>query len=98
MTATAATFVVEYPEFRALYAEDEPLIVAVVARADRRISPTWPEETRDDLVYLQAADILARGPWGRNAKLSEPGAPTAYGEDLACRKKGYAMGRSRIVE
>jgi hypothetical protein len=97
MTVTAASFLVNHTEFTTLHAEDAPLIEATIARAERRVSPTWPEETRDDMVMLQAADMLAQGPWGRNAKLSEPGKPTAYRTELDERKKAHACGRSRIV-
>jgi hypothetical protein len=97
MTATTAQFLVEYPDFVTLHAEDAPLIAAALARAERRISPTWPEETRDDMVYLTCADMLACGPWGRNAKLSEPGKPTAYRTELRERKMAHGVGRSRIV-
>lgn len=94
---TAAAFLIDYPEFTLIHAEDTPLVDAVLARADRRIGPEWPEDVRDDIVMLQAADMLARTPMGRNAMLSEPGAPTAYSEDLLARKKAFACGRSRVV-
>jgi hypothetical protein len=41
--------------------------------------------------------MLACGPWGRNAKLSEPGKPTAYRTELRERKMAHGVGRSRIV-
>jgi hypothetical protein len=97
VTATVEGFLVEYPEFTPLHAEDEPLVTAVLARAERRIGSAWPEEVRDDIVYLQMADTLARTPMGRNANLSAPGEPTTYSQDLKCRKKAFACGRSRVV-
>jgi hypothetical protein len=80
-----------------MHAEDAPLIAAVIARAERRIGDLWPAEVRDDIVELQAAHMLALSPAGRNAKLSEPGMPTAYECELKERKKGNAFARLRIV-
>ena len=97
MTVTAASLVLNYPEFTTIHAEDAPYIEAVVARADRRVSVSWPEETRDDQVMLVAAEMLACGPWGRNAKLTEPGQPTAFQTELKERKRANALGRGRIV-
>lgn len=99
MTVTATTFLIDYPEFEPLHAEDSALITAVLGRAERRITPSWPEDTRDDMVSLQAADMLARTPMGRNAKLSSPDyrVRTSYAEELDQRKKAYAFGRSRVV-
>lgn len=97
MSVSAATFIQNYPEFQPLYVENEPLIVAVLARAERRIGDAWEADVRDDIVMLQTADMLAQTPMGRNARLSEPGKPTAYAADLKCRKLGNACGRSRVV-
>lgn len=97
MAVTVEQFLVEYPEFAPLYVEDEPLVEAVVARADRRVSPSWPADTRDDIVYAQAADTLARSPMGRNARLSEKDGETSYAQDLKERKKAHAFARSRVV-
>lgn len=94
---TAASFLIDYPEFAPLHAAASALVDAVLARADRRITAEWPAGTRDDMVKLQAADMLARTPMGRNAQLSEPGKPTTWGEDLLERKKAFACARSRIV-
>lgn len=98
MTVSVAQFLVEFPEFAPMHDEDPAFLAAVLARADRHISPSWPTETRDDLVYLQCADNCAQSPMGRNAKLSEKGdAETSYAKELACRKKAFAAGRSRVV-
>jgi hypothetical protein len=97
VTATVAGFLVEYPEFEPLHAEDDALVTAVLARAERRIGSAWPEEVRDDIVYLQCADTLSRTPMGRNANLSKQGEPTTYSDDLKDRKKAFACGRSRVV-
>lgn len=94
---TAESFLIAYPEFAPLHLAAAALVDAVLARADRRITSEWPEETREDIVMLQAADMLARTPMGRNAQLSEPGAPTAWGEELKIRKMGFACARSRVV-
>lgn len=97
MAVTAETFVREYPEFQPLHAEDSELVERVCARADRRTSADWPEATRDDAVMLRAAHILAMTPMGRCAKLSEPGKPTAYQQDLDRMIKAFACARMRMV-
>ena len=99
MAVTTAQLLIEYPEFVPLHAEDSALVDAVLARADRRISVTWPADTRADMVMLQAADMLARTPMGRNAKLSSPDyrVRTSYAEELAERRKAFAFARLRIA-
>jgi hypothetical protein len=97
---TVANFLIDYPEFQPLHDEDggAVFLAAVLARADRHISPSWPEETRADAVFLQCADNCAQSPMGRNAKLSEKGdAETSYAKELRCRKTAFAAGRSRVV-
>lgn len=93
---TGAEFVVDFPEFAALLAEDPALITAALARAERRVSDSW-DTRRDDIVKLTAAHSLALHPWGRNARLSEKDGSTTYGADLAVMKKGHACARSRAV-
>lgn len=93
---TPAAFLELYAEFRALYDEDPGLIVAALARAERRISDSW-EERRDDAVALTAAHQLALSPWGRNARLSEPGKVTVYQAELDTWKRGHGCARSRAV-
>jgi hypothetical protein len=93
---TPAAFLELYAEFQALYEEDPGLIVAALARAERRISDTWGSR-RDDAVALTAAHQLALSPWGRNARLSEPGKTTVYQAELDTWKKGHACARSRAV-
>lgn len=97
MAVTTTQLLENYPEFVPLHAEDNALVIAVLARAERRIGTAWPAEVRDDIVMLQAADMLARTPMGRNANLSAEGAPTMYGEDLTVRKTAFACARSRVL-
>ncbi len=97
MATTSAQFLIEYPEFLPLSEEQTALVPAVLARAERRIGDSWDADVRDDIVYLQCAHMLSLTPSGRNAKLSAPGKPTAYQEELCERKKGHAFGRMRIV-
>ncbi len=97
MTVTADSFVATYREFEPLHEQDEALVESYIAMAERRISPSWPEDTRDDMVMLQAAHMLSMSPMGRNARLSEPGKKTAFQEDLELRKKAHAYARSRVV-
>ncbi len=97
MTVSTASFIEAYAEFEPLSEQYPNLVDAVIARAERRISISWPDEIRDDIVELQVAHLLAMTPAGRNAKLSEPGMPTAYQEELKLRKKGFAFGRLRVV-
>jgi hypothetical protein len=97
MAHTATTFVAEYPEFAALNEEDTALVAAYLARAERRIGSAWPAAVRDDIVALQCAHMLALSPWGRNARMSDASGASAYGDDLALRKKGFACARSRVV-
>ncbi|MES2384525.1 MAG: hypothetical protein V4593_08245 [Pseudomonadota bacterium] len=97
MAVTAESFLEAYPEFQPLAEEQVALVPAVLARAERRIGDAWPADVRDDIVELQAAHMLSLTPAGRNARLSEPGKPTAYQEELCERKKGFAFGRARIV-
>lgn len=104
MTVLAADFIVGYPEFAAIHAEDAGLIDAVLARAERRIRSDWePADQRDDMVMLTAAVTLSKGPWGRNAALSgkqtvsEAGKESSYEAELKERKKAHAFARSRAV-
>jgi hypothetical protein len=97
VAVTVNSFLEAYPEFTALSEEQVLLVPAILARAERRIGDSWEEEIRDDIVELQAAHMLALTPAGRAAKLSSPGEPTAYQEELMVRKKGHAFGRMRIV-
>jgi len=92
VAVTAASFLVAYPEFALL---DEGYVTAVLARAERRIGDHWREDLRDDIVELQTAHMLALSPAGRNAKLSEPGKPTAYEADLKMLRKGNGFGHYR---
>ena len=95
MSVTANSFLLAYPEFTPLHAEDATLIPAVLARAERRIGNLWRTDLRDDIVELQCAHMLAMSPAGRNARLSEPGKETAYQCELKALKKGNAFGRFR---
>ncbi len=95
MTVTAASFLVAYPEFAAIHEADETLVPAVLERAELRIGDMWRDGLRDVAVELQTAHMLALSPAGRNAKLSEPGQPTAYQRDLQQLKRGNAFGRFR---
>jgi hypothetical protein len=92
MAVTTASFLVAFTEFANL---EEALVTAVIERAERRVGDHWREDLRDDIVELQAAHMLSLTPAGRNAKLSEPGKPTAYQAELACLKKGNAFARYR---
>lgn len=95
MAVTAASFLVAYPEFQPLHEQDEALIPAVLVRAERRVGDVWREDLRDDIVELQCAHMLALTPAGRNARLSEPGKPTAYESELKCLRRSNAFGRYR---
>lgn len=97
MAVTTASLIEAYPEFAPLSEQYPDLVDAVIARAERRIGPSWPDEIRDDIVELQACHMLAMSPAGRNAKLSEPGMPSSYQYELKLRKKGFAFGRLRVV-
>jgi hypothetical protein len=97
MAVTVESFLVAFPEFAPLSEEpaNEGLLEAALARAERRVGDHWREDLRDDIVELQLAHMLALSPAGRNARLSEPGKPTAYEMDLKCLRKGNAFGRYR---
>jgi hypothetical protein len=97
VSVSAADFLISYPEFTPLHTEDAPLVDAVLARAARRLKGPWPSDVLVDMIMLSAADMLARGPWGRDAKLSAPGSTTSYAEELTIRKKAFACGRSRVL-
>lgn len=97
MAVAAATFLVVYPEFGSLHTEDAALVVAALAIAERRFGDAIPTAVRDDFVMLQCAAILANGPWGRNARLSDPKGNSQYATDLRERKKAFAFSRSRVV-
>jgi hypothetical protein len=97
MAVTAESFLVAFPEFEPLNTEYEDLIPAVLERAERRIGDVWREDLRDDIVELQTAHMLSLTPAGRNAKLSEPGKPTAYECELKRLKSGNAFAKLRIV-
>ncbi len=97
MATTTAQLIIEYPEFAVLNEQDAAYVTAVLARAERRVSPTWPADTRDDMVYLRAAHMLALSPMGRDAKLSDKHGVTSYGQELQARIAANAVGRGRVV-
>jgi hypothetical protein len=97
MAVTAESFLLAYPEFKTLPAEDTTLVAAMLARAERRVGNMWRADLRDDIVELTCAHMLSLTPSGRNAQLSEPGSPTAYQRDLKCLMKANAFARMRIV-
>jgi hypothetical protein len=98
VAVTVESFLEAFPEFAPMHAEDEPLVVAVLARAERRIGNNWTDDSKRDLaVELQCAHMLAMSPAGRNARLSEPGEKTAYECELKEMKKGNAFGKLRVV-
>jgi hypothetical protein len=97
VSVTVETFLENYAEFAPLHEEDAAYVAAVLARAERRIGPSWPEETRDDIVMLQAAHNLATSPMGRNARLSDKDGTSSYGCELHERKKGNAFARCKVV-
>lgn len=101
MAATTAQLVIEYPELAPLLEENPTYVAAVLARAERRVSPSWTAETRDDQVYLQAAEFLALSPMGRNAKLSveltSGRFSTSYTDELALRKRAEMVAIGRVV-
>ncbi len=97
MAVTAESFIAAYPEFREIHAEDAGLVALHLARAEILVGDIWRENLRDQIVELRTAHRLALSPAGRNAKLSEPGAPTAYERDLKCLMRGNAFARLRTV-
>jgi hypothetical protein len=97
MAVTAASFLVAFPEFAPMHSEDAALVPAVLARAELRVGNIWRENLRDHIVELTCAHMLAMMPSGRNAKLSMPGAKTAYQEDLCMLAKSNAFGKYRVV-
>lgn len=101
MAATTAQLVIEYPELAPLLEENPTYVAAVLARAERRVSPSWTAATRDDQVYLQTWEFMAQSPMGRNAKLSveltSGRFETASSGELARRKKSEMMGIKRVV-
>lgn len=96
---TTSEFLVLFPEFAALAAEDggTDLIDGALARSARRVSDSWGAK-RDDVIGLTTAHMLALGPFGRNARLSAADGTTTYGAELALMKKGHAFARRRVVE
>lgn len=92
----SAAFVVIFPEFSALLAEDAALIAAALARAERRVSDSWGDR-RDDVVALTTAHQLALSPWGRNARMVSKDGSTTYGDELSNWKRGHACARNRAV-
>ena len=97
MSVTAESFIAAYPEFASIHDEDAELVALHIARAEALVGDTWRSDIRDQIVELRVAHRLAMSPAGRNAKLSEPGAPTAYERDLKCLMKGNAFAKLRIV-
>jgi len=97
MAVTTASFLEAFAEFEPLSEQYPDLVDAHLARAERRVSVSWPSDIRDDIVELQLAHQLSMSPAGRNAKLSEPGVCSAYEEELKLRKKAFAYGRLRVV-
>jgi hypothetical protein len=97
VAVTTESFLEAYPEFEVVSEQHPALLPAILARAERRISVSWPTETRDDVVELQIAHMLAMSPAGRNAKLSEPGGCSAYEEELKLRKRANALAKLRVV-
>lgn len=94
MAVTYSSFILQFPEFSR---SPEPQVVeAAIATAERSVSDSWPESTVDDYTALKAADILAQGPVGRNARLVDTKTGiTVYAPRLKDFRRRHAMARSR---
>lgn len=95
---TTAEFLVLFPEFAALAAEDggTELIDGALVRSARRVSDSWGAK-RDDVIGLTTAHMLALSPFGRNARLSAADGSSTYKTELTEMKKGHAFARRRVV-
>lgn len=94
MAVTYASFILQFPEFER--SPDPSVIMTAIATAEHLVSDSWSLRTKDDFTALMAADILAQGPVGRNARLvdSKTGR-TIYYMRLRDFKKRHGMARSR---
>ncbi len=78
MTVSAATFLVEFPEFGPTNTQRPGLIEAKLAHAQRFVSTRLWGDRYDRAVYLKAAHLLAMSPFGENARLSKTSPETVY--------------------
>lgn len=87
------TFVQRFPEFDSA---DPDAVTAALAQADRQVSDTWVER-REDFVGYVAADLLARSPFGRDARLVKQGGDTVYSATIERLKAAHGVGRFRLA-
>lgn len=94
MAVDFSTFVLKFPEFSK--APTPATIEEAIATEDRAVADSWPAGNRDDYVALRAADLLAQGPVGRNARLvDDKSGVTIYADRLRRLERIHAMARSR---
>ena len=75
MAISLATFRAQFPEFENLA---DAHVQAHLDAAETVTATDVGDAVYEQLVYYYAADSLASSPWGYNARLSQPGQPTAY--------------------
>lgn len=75
MAVSLIDFRNQFPEFAKL---DDSHVQAHLDAADTVLDSAINSSLYDQLVCWYAADSLASTPWGYNARLSQPGQPSAY--------------------
>ena len=91
MAVTAATMKARWAEFSAV---DDSVVTAAIAEATRRTDVRVFGDRFDDAVALRAADLLATGAFGMQAR-AEPKAnegPTKYAQQLQTLRRERAGG------
>lgn len=83
---TSVEFLVRYPEFVVINAEEPTLLPAALVEADKAVSDQWGD-AREEIVGLETAHRMAISPFGRNAKLASSAGKTTYGTQLKARRR-----------
>ena len=92
MAVTASTFKSRWPEFSALA---DPDVTAAIAEATRRTDARVMGDRFDDAVSLLAADLLATGAFGQQARQdpkATQGAVSTYRAQLQTLRRERAGG------
>jgi hypothetical protein len=82
---TQSDFLVLFPEFSPVAEQQPGLIPATIAQVELRVSDSWEDE-REEIIGLETADAIARGPMGRAAQLIAKDGTTTYSRILDQRK------------
>lgn len=89
MAASAATFLVRFPEFARA---DADLVEAKLEEAARRVDASVWGAKADDGTYYLAAHLLAVSPFGMNARLASDRGSSTYLEEYRRMQRAVSAG------